>query len=563
MSSTLKPCHRTLLAAAVVTALAAPARADEKRELEQLRATTLGLIEALVQQGLLPRDRADALLRQAQAPAWGTPPPAAQAQAPAQAPAPVIRVPYVSETLRAQLREEIRNDVLTVARDERWADSRALPSWLPGLTISGDVRVRWQSEMYEPPRYAPGVTDPCLIAGGNLPAECWRSQTATPAWGPDVLNTSNDRDRLTLRARLGVGAKISDDTSAGLRITTGSTSGPTSSSQTLGQGFNKASIVLDRAFVRYEPRQDVRVIAGRMANPFFGSDLLWPDDLSFDGVAVQAEHTVASGAFVFATAGAFPLEEFNVDQRDKWLYALQIGAEAAVADRTQLRVGLASYHFAHVQGVRETEPPPGGARAGTVPYFTSQYPTNVRQKGNTLINLNDPTSSAAPTWGLASRFRPINLMTALTLTHFDPVTLGMQLDWVHNGAFDLADIEQRAGVSLPDLAERNTGVQAKLNVGMSNLDERGNWQLFGAWRRFERDAWIDGFTDTTWHVGGTNYQGWQLGGQYAFDRRTSLGLRVTSTRNLDDGVRDAAGVPNASSNPLKVDVLQVDLNTRF
>ena len=100
MSSTLKPCHRTLLAAAVVTALAAPARADEKRELEQLRATTLGLIEALVQQGLIPRDRADALLRQAQAPAWGTPPPAAQApapaqaQAPVQAPAPVIRVPY-------------------------------------------------------------------------------------------------------------------------------------------------------------------------------------------------------------------------------------------------------------------------------------------------------------------------------------------------------------------------------------------------------------------------------------------------------------------------------------
>jgi hypothetical protein len=564
--------RRTLLAAALLTTLAWPARADEKRELEQLRATTLGLIEALVQQGLIPRERADALLRQAQvapaaaapaapaaaaaaAPAWGTPPQAAAA--------PVIRVPYVSETTRAQIREELREEVLAKARSERWADPGVLPPWVSGLTIGGDVRVRWQQELYDAPRYAPGVTDPCQIVGGNLPAECWRSQTASPAWGPDVTNTTNDRDRLTLRARLAIGAKISDHTSAGLRITTGTTSGPTSSSQTLGQGFNKSSIVLDRAFVRYEPLFGLRLIAGRMANPFFGSDLIWPDDLSFDGVAIQGERWVGQSASVFGTVGAFPLEEFNVDSRDKWLYAVQIGGETEVAEKTTLKVGLATYHFVNVQGVRETAPPPTGPRAGTVPSFTSQYPASVRLKGNTLINLNDPTSTAAPTWGLASRFRPINLMSALTLNHFDPVALTMQLDWVRNGAFDVAEIEQRAGVPLGELADRTTGVQAKVQLGVPQLAAAGQWQLFGAWRRFERDAWIDGFTDTTWHVGGTNYQGWQLGGHYAFDRRTSLGLRLTSTRNLDDGVRDASGVPLASNNPLKIDVLQVDLNTRF
>lgn len=567
MESTLP--RRSLLAAALITALATPALADEKRELEQLRATTIGLIEALVQQGLIPRDRADALLRQAQVPAAASTAPAAAAAAPAWGTPPqgaatsVIRVPYVSETTKAQIREELRQDVLKTARAERWADPGTLPPWVSGLTIGGDVRVRWQQELYDSPRYAPGVTDPCQIVGGNLPAECWRSQTATPAWGPDVQNTTNDRDRLTLRARLAIGAKISDQTSAGLRITTGTTSGPTSSSQTLGQGFNKSSIVLDRAFLRYEPLYGVRLIGGRMANPFFGSDLLWPDDLSFDGVALQADRWVAQGASVFGTVGAFPLEEFNVDTRDKWLYAFQIGGEAEVADKTMLRVGLASYHFVNVQGVRETEPPPTGPRAGTVPYFNSQYPANVRLKGNTLINLNDPTSTAAPTWGLASRFRPINLMTALTLSHYDPVSLTMQLDWVHNGAFDVADIEGRAGVPLADLAERNTGLQAKVQLGVPLLEQAGQWQLFGAWRRFERDAWIDGFTDTTWHVGGTNYQGWQLGGHYAFDRRTSLGFRLTSTRNLEDGVTDANGVPTASNNPLKIDVLQVDLNTRF
>jgi len=560
---------------AAVLAFTAPAHADERRELEQLRATTVGLIEALVQQGLIPRDRADALLRQAQAPAaapgtsapasptapaWGSPPVAAGAAAAAGS---VIRVPYLSETVRAQLREEIRNDVLSTAREERWADPRALPSWLRGVTIEGDVRVRGQSENFDDARFVAGGTDPCRIIGGNLPAECWRTQIASPAWGPDILNTTNDRERITLRARLGIGAKVSDDTSLGLRISTGTTSGPTSSSQTLGSGFNKSSLVLDRAFVRWEPRYDMRVIAGRLPNPFFGSDLLWPDDLSFDGIALQGEHNVGTGAYVFGTAGAFPLEEFNVDQRDKWLYALQVGGESAIGDHTVLRLGAASYHFVNVQGVRENEPPPTGARAGTVPYFTSQYPSNLRLKGNTLINLNDPTSTAAPTWGLASRFRPINLTAALTMRHFDPMTVAMQLDWVHNGSFDLADIRQRAGATLDGLTEQTTGLQAKITVGSLQPAESGEWPLYGGLRSFERDAWIDGFTDTTWHLGGTNYKGWQLGGSYAFDRRTTLGFRVTSTRNLDDGTVDAAGVPSASNNPLKIDVLQLDLSTRF
>ena len=546
-----------------------PAASDEKRELEQLRATTLALIEALVAQGLLTRERADAILRQAQA--KGAPPVVAAApEAPASAPK-VIRVPYVPQALREQLRDEIKNEVLATAREERWADPRALPDWVRGITFDGDFRLRWQMENYAAPRYAAGETDPCAIVGGNLPAACYRGQSTSPAWAPDLTNTTTDRDRFTLRARLGATAKLSDDTQVGLRLSTGTTSGPTSASQTLGTQFNKASLVLDRAFLRWEPRFDLRAFAGRMANPFFGSDLLWPDDLSFDGVALQAEKTVASGAYVFATVGAFPLEEFNVDKCDKWLYAFQLGADWAVSDRIQWRTGLALYQFARVEGIRESAPAPTGVLAGTVPYQTSAYPTSLRLKGNTLINLNDPTSSAAPVWGLASKFKPINLSTALMLTHFNPVDLALQLDWVKNSGFDLADIRNRAGSAAVDgLAERTTGLQFKLTAGQARPGNAGEWQAFVAWRKFERDAWIDGFTDTTWHTGGTSYKGWQLGGSYAFDRRTTLGLRLTSTRNLDDGVRVFAtpGDPNAatatlSSAPLKIDVLQLDLNARF
>ncbi|MFX8235049.1 putative porin, partial [Acinetobacter baumannii] len=92
----------------------------------------------------------------------------------------------------------------------------------------------------------------------------------------------------------------------------------------------------------------------------------------------------------------------------------------------------------------ETNPPPSGPKNGTTNDFASQYATGLRRKGNTLINLNDPTSTAAPTWGLASKFRPVNLTLGLQLDDLLPVPVGMTLDWIKNTGFAIADIERRA-----------------------------------------------------------------------------------------------------------------------
>lgn len=553
-------------------ATTAPVDGAALQQVQQLQATTLALIDALVEQGLLSRARADALVRaaaakaaapaavsgvvapavaDAAAPGWGAP--VAAAGAAVAAARPVQRVTYLSETARSELREAIKLDVLEQARTEGWADARQVPGWVKAVRLSGDLRVRAQSDRYDP---------------ANLPAEEYQLQNllaSTPAWAPDLTNTTEDRSRLTLRARLGVDVKVSDDTSAGLRLSTGNTSGPTSSSQTLGTSFNKLSLVLDRAWLRWEPRYDLRLTAGRMAQPFFGTDLLWPDDLSLDGVAAAGELTLASGLYLFATGGAFAMEELALSSQDKWLYGLQVGADWTISPTAQLRVGLAVYDFQHVEGVRENDPRPTGAAASTTAYQGSEYPRSLRQKGNTLINLNDPTSTASPVWGLASKFRPINLTAAMLVKSFDPMQLTLSLDWVKNSAFDIDDIAQRAGdPRVRDVLAKTTGLQARVQFGDAQLSERGRWQGFAAMRKFERDAWIDGLTDTTWHTGGTNYQGWTLGGHYAFDRRSSLGLRWTSTRNLDDQVfTDTFPQGTLSGAPLKIDVLQVELNTRF
>lgn len=525
--------------------------------LTELRTTTLALIEALVEQGLLTRAKADELLRRARAAAEG---PTAAAPAPPTgwgAPKSVVRVPYLSETTRAQIKEEVRNDVLATARDEGWTDGRRMPGWLKWVAIEGDVRFRTQAEM---------------LADDNVAPEIFRAQTDSPAWAPDLLNTQHDRHRMTLRARVGVTAKASDTLSAGVRIATGSTSGsPTSESVTLGNGNNRFSIGIDRAWLRWEPRHGMKLEGGRMAAPFDGTDLLWPDDLGLDGVAGRGELDLASGLFAFATAGAFPLEEFANTARDKWLLGGQAGIDWAFGDAWQLRAAVGIYQFRNIEGVREDELPPTGALAGVRPYQSSAYPAGIRQKGNTLINLNAPQSTAAPVWGLASRFRPVDVTLALTSRHYSPYEAVLSLDVVKNTAFDLDDIERRAGTSsVSGLRDKTLGYQARLQFGTPKLAERGQWQAFAAYRHFERDAWIDAYTDTTWHLGGTNYKGYSIGAQYAFDTKATLGLRFTSTRNLDDGVRFLAipGDPlsisgNLSSAPLKIDVLQLEANLRF
>ncbi|MFZ2990730.1 putative porin, partial [Ideonella sp.] len=454
---------------------------------------------------------------------------------------------------KAQIKEDIRNDVLATAREEGWADARKLPGWVRGLSFSGDVRTRAQGENF---------------AADNVAPEVFRSQTDSPAWAPDLTNTRTDRKRMTVRARVAVAAKASDSLNAGVRITTGSSTGsPTSASQTAGNGFNRYGVSIDRAFIRWEPSHLLRMEAGRMAVPFDHTDLLFPDDLSLDGVAAKGELDLASGMFGFAVAGAFPLEEFASTARDKYLLGGQMGLDWALDSDWKLRAAVGLYEFRNIEGERESALPPTGALAGTTGYQSSQYLASVRQKGNTLINLNAPGSTASPVWGLASKFRPVDLTLSLTARHFMPYELGFVLNVVKNTAFDKADIARRAGTAaVNDLVDMTNGYQMRLNFGAARMDEPGAWSTYLAFRKFERDAWVDAYTDTTWHLGGTNYKGFSLGGLYAFDNKATLGARLTSTRNLDDGVRYGSGSAlsgNLSSAPLKIDVVQVDVNFRF
>src|SRR5450830_1073880 len=120
----LKPMTlAVMLALSISPALAQTSSVNpnaERESLEVLRNTTRNLIEALVETGVLPRDKADKLIRDAEQKAVQTAKVNAAAPVvPVVAAAPAVRVQYMPESVKNEIREQLRQEVLAQAKEER------------------------------------------------------------------------------------------------------------------------------------------------------------------------------------------------------------------------------------------------------------------------------------------------------------------------------------------------------------------------------------------------------------------------------------------------------------
>lgn len=474
----------------------------------------------------------------------------------------VVRVPYVPESMRREIREQVKQEVLAQAREERWGTPGALPGWLERFNFYGDVRVRADS-------FSLSRDNPAPTAGNYV-----TSQTLTRApefAGPngDTLNglpgsnTQKDFARARLRVRFGGTLKVADTVTAGFQISTGGTSGPTSTNQTMGQGFNKYSLVLDRGYVTYAPSPSLSLTGGRMPNPFFSTDLVWADDLNFEGFAARYSKLLTPKLTGFVAAGWFPLRTDNPLQTSgRDLRGFQTGVNWRLAQTTDLKVGAALYDYHGIEGKQETADRYGLPSASD--YGTRyEYPFGMRQKGNTLFAVNAPFSidTTKPTyWGLASGFRELNLTASLDIARFDPVHIVLTADYVKNLAFDRKKIAERTGSTIVD--GKDYGYQAKLMVGHTHMERWGDWNVSLAYRWLGSDAVLDAFTNSDFGMGGTNNKGFILGGSFAVDKNAWISARWMSSQSIESFAPTIEGT-TASSAKFKVDLLQVDFNAKF
>ena len=460
MNFNLKPSHKAMAGIlAGLLAIGQPAFADDRESLETLRETTLNLIDALVEQGIFSREKAEQMIKGAQAKAAK----AAVKQKTAIVAAPV-RVQYVPETVKNEIREQLKQEVLAQAKNERWAEPNAVPSWLDRIKWEGDVRVRYQAERFDKSNATPNQYFNTAADVNPNRAAAFLSSTA---------NTTEDRERFRLRARLGMLARVSDDWSAGIRLATGNATDRVSTNQTMGQDFNKYSLFVDRAYVKYEPGEWLSISGGRIPNPWFSTDLVWDEDLNFEGFAATFKSNFADGDFrPFLTVGAFPIKEDSPPTKSsRWLKGVQAGAKWQLVPNARLTFGAALYDYDSLEGRKESDA--NYYDLSYQAYGQYEYGVNLRQKGNTVFRTNSISdSTSSPIWGLASKFRPINMTASLDLAHFDPVHVILTADYVKNTAFDRSEIQQRTDSIGPLTGSKNYGYLYKIAVGMPKLEKR-------------------------------------------------------------------------------------------
>src|SRR5580698_6199590 len=125
--------------------------ADERQSLEELRNTVVNLLQALVDQGVISKEKAQQMVKAAQDKA------AADAAAVAKADEGAVRVPYVPQIVKDEIAKQVADevkpavtkDVIAQAKTDKWGVPGALPDWLGRIRLSGEVTLRDESLLYD------------------------------------------------------------------------------------------------------------------------------------------------------------------------------------------------------------------------------------------------------------------------------------------------------------------------------------------------------------------------------------------------------------------------------
>jgi Putative porin len=522
----------------------------EKQSMEELRNTVINLLQALVDKGLLTREQAQQLVKQAQDKAAADAAAlAAKNAAQAKEEQNAVRVPYVPQIVKDEISKQVAQevkpavvaDVVQEAKNEKWGVPGALPEWLSRVHVFGDVTFREQSDIFPRDNVAGTIFDYNAInaAGGFLRATY------------PYLDTTENRNRFRLRARLGVEGDVSPYITAFIRLASGSlTQNAASESQTLGTYGERYTVGFDQAYIRWNTNTLDKLSFssanfGRMPNPWFSpTELVYSRDLTFEGVSDTLRLGWGEGgsdrSHIYMTLGAFPMLEVPLaNKENKWLVGGQLGTNLRWNDgNDHFRLGAAYYDFLHVTGRKND-------LESTLLNYTA--PVYV-QNGNTMFDILNTNDLTANLFALASQFRLVDVAANFEHNFSPRYSFALTGEAVRNIGYDRTEVELLSNQLAP--SKENTGYVGEVSFGAPVVDKLWAWRTAVGYRYVKRDAVIDAWTDADFHEGGTNADGYFIWATLGVAKDTWLRVRYMSSNEID-GPRYG------------LDIVQIDLNARF
>ncbi|MCG8369170.1 MAG: putative porin [Proteobacteria bacterium] len=317
-----------------------------------------------------------------------------------------------------------------------------------------------------------------------------------------------ERNRGVIRGRLGADWDVNDNVVLGTRIGTGDPDDPNSTDISMGNFLDDLDLSLDRLYVAYE-RGKVFATAGKFANPFVRTSLVWDSDVNPYGVAGRYRFYASDRASASVT-GIYALVDEQTIAGDSTMAGAQLSLRWH--PDTDWALGLHGAYYDYSIGSLDNADR-GDLRGNNVTPGGARYVSDFR-----LLNLTGSVMHS----GIGERW-----------------PLALTLDYVRN-----------LGARVPE----DTGWGVDLHLGRTSRP--GDLQFRYGYAVAETDAVLAAFShDNTTYS--TNYRQHTLELGYLLQEKTGLYLTTYLYR------RDAAPVAGQAGDDDWVSRVRMNLHYTF
>ncbi len=385
-----------------------------------------------------------------------------------------------AETLRAELVKDFAANTS--------AGKLNLSSSLSEFKLSGDLRMREQLE--------------------------WQNPQGSPI--------DNERYRTRFRFRLNGDVKLQKGWGGGFALETAQASD--SGNQTFDNGADDYGIYLARAYVSYQPTNNLLFVLGKQKNPYYTTDLLWDGDINPQGFYES---------YTLATSGASTLElrvgqllmkdnvenaSFTTSANDAWLFEQQIVYTGKFGSGNSFVIapGLSFYN------------------ASTLTGLANENAFNGSTRGLKLLTLPAELNFA-------------NLLGAGS-------TFKIYSDFVYNTE---AGTRVYRVYALPKGTTRKDPTAWLLGVGYAagSGKTQGDWSVKLDYREIGIGSIDPNIHDSDFAFSMLNQKGWKLAGSYNLTDFASANLAFFSTENLRENLVQSNIAKLGGSKTVQVDLV--------